>query len=675
MMKLFVTSKTLIDNIFIKACTNYISGVINTRISDHYSIFASIPLFSKDTIQNTQIRFRAINSYNQRKFNCQLMQSNIPNILNETNSQIAFSTFYKTFKSLYDNCFNIVTKNLNKKDIEKPWINETLLKQMKIRDKLYKLSVKNHVPRKVYTDFRNLLNKQINVAKEKYYEKEFNIYEKNVKKTWSLINSVIKPKNTKPKISISDKNTGAEVKDSDVPDHFIDYFTTIAEKLTSEMPNSSSNVSTYLRNRVQSSFFFSPCKSSEISKAITDLKDNGKGLYVVSKSVLESCSHIISPILSHITNLCLKDGYFPEELKLGCITPIFKNGKKDLVDNYRPVCSLSPFSKIIERIMYDPMIKFIDKNKIFSGSQFGFRKGMSTETAIIDYVNKIHSGLNKKQYSISVLMDLSKAFDLMDHSILKVKLEHYGFRGNTLNFLMNFLSNRYYFVSVNGLQSVKRSVKIGVPQGSTLGPLLFLLYVNDMANSSDLLHFSQFADDSTVTHSHTNLKFVKETMEREFEKVLTWLATNRLIINLKKTHLMVFTNRKRPQEISLKVKDSLITETTESKFLGVIVDNKLSWASHIKYISNKISKSLSIIRYLRYSFPTKILKSLYMSLVLPYISYCNIIWCSAFKTVLNPVLILQKKCIRTITKSDFLAHTKPLFKSSQLLDINKLFDF
>merc|ERR1712055_954224 len=149
------------------------------------------------------------------------------------------------------------------------------------------------------------------------------------------------------------------------------------------------------------------------------MKNNGKGLYAISTTVIKSCKHIIEPVLSHIINLCIKDGYFPEELKIGCITPIFKNGNKELINNYRPVCSLSPFSKIIEKVVYNRMISFIDKNNIFSTTQFGFRKGMSTETALINYINGFHSGLNSKHYTISILMDLSKAFDLMDHSILK----------------------------------------------------------------------------------------------------------------------------------------------------------------------------------------------------------------------------------------------------------------
>ena len=172
-----------------------------------------------------------------------------------------------------------------------------------------------------------------------------------------------------------------------------------------------------------------------------------------------------------------------------------------------------------------------------------------------------------------------------------------------------------------------------------------------------------------------NLRNTILTIETEFGKVLTWLSANKLVINLNKTHLMLFTNRKRPQEVTLNVNGNSITEKVKSKFLGVIVDNKLSWQPHIKYISDKISKSLSVLRYLRYSFPKYILKTLYLSLVLPYLTYCNIIWGSAYKTVLRPLFILQKKCLRTITKSNFLAHTLPLFTESKLFNVFQLFDF
>ena len=187
--------------------------------------------------------------------------------------------------------------------------------------------------------------------------------------------------------------------------------------------------------------------------------------------------------------------------------------------------------------------------------------------------------------------------------------------------------------------------------------------------------FLQFDDDSTTTYNNTDLQTTINIVEKEFQNVLAWLYANKLVINLQKTHLMLFTNRKRPQEITLNVNGSLIHEVNETKFLGIIVDNKLTWQPHVKYISGKISKSLSIIRYLRYSFPEKILKTLYLTLVLPYLMYCNIIWGAAYDTVLNPLYILQKKSVRTITKSHYLEHTQPLFLNCKILTVYQIYDF
>ncbi len=210
-----------------------------------------------------------------------------------------------------------------------------------------------------------------------------------------------------------------------------------------------------------------------------------------------------------------------------------------------------------------------------SSSQHGFRKKHSTESALINYINNINKGLNNSEYVASIFMDLSKAFDVIDHTILKQKLEHYGFRGAFLDFIISYVQNRQYFVSTNGYKSPIKTVNIGVPQGSILGPLLFLLYVNDMKNSSDVLHFLQYADDSTTTYSSVNLNNCLAVMKSECNKVLDWLLANKLIINLNKTFLMVFTNRKSQAEISININNQTIKEINECKFLGITLDNKL----------------------------------------------------------------------------------------------------
>ena len=319
------------------------------------------------------------------------------------------------------------------------------------------------------------------------------------------------------------------------------------------------------------------------------------------------------------------------------------------------------------------MIDFIEKNNILSETQFGFRKGLSTEAAIIQFLDDIHKGLNDRQYTAAVFMDLSKAFDVLDHNILKLKLEHYGFRGIFLDFILNFVKERKYFVSVNGLKSNTKTVTNGVPQGSTLGPLLFLLYINDMSNSSRLLRFTLFADDSTTTYTGSDLDIVKETVESEIKKVLIWLAANKLIINIQKTHTMLFTNKRGNNTLNITIQNTELEQKDSCKFLGIIIDKDLNWKSHIEFITNKISKNIALLGRLKHTFPKSILKNLYFSLILPYLNYGNIIWASADKTCLNSLVILQKKAIRIISKAKYLDHSEPLFKTLELLNLEKIF--
>ena len=300
---------------------------------------------------------------------------------------------------------------------------------------------------------------------------------------------------------------------------------------------------------------------------------------------------------------------------------------------------------------------------------------MGTEDALLNYTDNIQNNLNDGKGTISLFLDLSKAFDVIDHNILENKLEHYGFRGKFLEFLLSFIKDRKYFVHINGKNSETKTVNIGVPQGSTLGPLLFLLYINDMIHISKIFFLTQFADDSTVTYSADTLAQVTKMAEKDFKLVLDWLADNKLIINLNKTHIMLFTTRKRTSPLSINVNGQIINETEETKFLGIILNNKLKWDSHIKYISKKICKSTSILKMLKFTFPSRILKSLYHSLVYPYYTYCNLIWGSAPSSHINSLVILQKKCIRIISKTGYLEHTEPLFKELKLLNVDQIYKY
>ena len=668
-----ITTESLIDNIFINASTRHLSGLIETNISDHFPIFIKIPEIAKDNINSPVCtQYRLIEEFNMKKFDLALKQPSFQNILQVNTAEVVHTLFDKEFNMSYDKHFPIKTKTLKEKDIQKPWINDKLKRCMKIRDNLGRLAKRNIISPNIYKTFRNKLTNQLRKAKEVYYSNKFQACDKNIKNTWEIINSVIKSKQKIHTLNIVDENA-KQIEIDKIPDKCIDYFTSIANNLSSQLPPSLRDASYYLTDRTQNTFIFLPTDANEVCRAITDLKDNGKGIYKISTRVLEYSKMTLSPLLAHIINTCVNQGYFPVELKTGCITPIYKNGNRDNITNYRPICSLSPFSKIFERLIYNRMISFIEKYNLLSNTQFGFRKNMSTETALINYINKIHDGLNKKHYVMSIFMDLSKAFDLINHSILKHKLEHYGFRGTFLDLIMSYVQNRQYFVSANGHKSSTKTVNIGVPQGSILGPLLFILYINDMKNSSDKLHFSQFADDSTATYSSSNLNTCQTTLKTEFIKVLDWLNANKLIINLNKTNLMVFTNKTRRADVSIDVNNHNIKEIKECKFLGIMLDNKLNWHSHINYISNKISKSVAILRLLKYIFPKNILKTLYLTLVYPYIIYCNIIWGSASKTALRPLILLQKKCLRVICKANYLDHTDPLFSETKLLKVKQIF--
>ena len=332
---------------------------------------------------------------------------------------------------------------------------------------------------------------------------------------------------------------------------------------------------------------------------------------------------------------------------------------------------LHTFSKILERIIYNRFYKYLSEKNILIKEQFGFRPSFSTETALLHALEQITAALERKEIPLAIYVDLSKAFDSLDHNILLRKLEHYGIRGVLHNWFESYLSDRKQYTSFKGTKSDILPITCGVPQGSILGPLLFLVYVNDIVNTSNLLRFVMYADDINIFVSHPDEIVLNTIVNNELQNICDWFKANKLQINASKTKYMIFQSSKTRlshSDMTINLGSNAISRVTSISFLGVIIDEKLSWKNHVNYIHGKISSSIGMMYKLRTVLPKKTLFMLYNALVLPYLDYCNLIWSAAIESDLNRLAILQKKAIRLCTNSHYLAHTPPLFK-----ELNTLF--
>jgi hypothetical protein len=296
--------------------------------------------------------------------------------------------------------------------------------------------------------------------------------------------------------------------------------------------------------------------------------------------------------------------------------------------------------------------------------------------ALLDIIDNITHTLDSKAYSLGIFLDLSKAFDTIDHSILLSKLENYGIRGSALNWFESYLSNRQQSVEINKNVSSLQTITCGVPQGSILGPLLFIIYINDITQVSSLMKFILFADDTNLLLSDCNLANLISKANIEINKISNWLKINKLSLNIKKTHYILFHFRQRkiPQNLKIIIDNCEVARATFTKFLGVILHENLTWANHVSTLSNKIHKSIGILKALQSKLPTTSLHMLYNTLIFPYLQYCNITWASEYTTLIQGLFVLQKKAIRIVCKKPWDAHTQPLFKflhTLKLNDINK----
>ena len=418
----------------------------------------------------------------------------------------------------------------------------------------------------------------------------------------------------------------------------------------------------------------------------------------ISLTLLKALANEISIPLGHIFNLSLQNGKFPEKLKSSRVVPIFKAGDATICDNYRPISLVSSISKILEKIVASKLTNHLESNNLLYEHQYGFLKGKSTEHNLIHLTNKIGEALNDDKYCIGIFLDLKKAFDVVSHPILLKKLKTLGINGTSIKWFESYLSNRTQKVEINGHTSDSKNLDISVLQGTILGPILFLCFINDLPQATELLSFL-FADDTSCTAEDSDLNRLIAHANTELQKLANWFRANRMAVNISKTKFIIFHRKGKKinlnglqilfnnNEIGKTEDPALITplervftenpskENRFYKLLGVHLDETLSFKHHIELTCNKISKSLFFINKSKNFLTHKALRSLYFALIHPHLLYCTNIVSIAAPSLLKRITLLQKRAIRTITKSSFLAHTNQLFSSLKILPFQKIITF
>ena len=643
MTRVTTRSQTRIDNIFTNIdIAGWDTKVTDPYLSDHKGIIMTYSVIDGPQVESAAHMLRIVNNLTITNYKIALticdwsflFQSNDANYV----SNILLNNIIKCYNASFPQKKKImhrynkrliryseeirIMKNrlITLHDLTKT--NENFKELYKIHKKEYKNALRSEVIKYNTNQILNSNNKQ--------------------KTAWSIINQ-----------NKTKHNVGTEISEEDLNTFFIN----IADKIVNILNHDNKSYLESLRkNRVSFSFYLSPVTEIEVETLIDSLSSSkSRDYFGLNSDSLKLAKKELLTQITYFINQCFENGIYPENLKHSKVTPIFKKGDKNLVENYRPISIIPILGKILELAYKIRLMDYFESKHLINPYQFGYRKGKSTVEALTNIIISVTDELEKGNMSSTSFIDLSKAFDCVSHDILLLKLETYGIRGLALSFIESYISDRYQCVQVNGKTSSLKRLKYGVPQGSILGPILFIIYINDIA---DFIEFKsvEYADDTTLLSSSKDISNLMHMRDEMQSMAKEYFNNNKLSLNTEKTQHLIFN-----------LNTHIQYNENPVKCLGVFLDCKLTWEPHINYVSKKLSSCVYLLRNLTNLINPDIVVHAYHALFHSVMTYGLLLWGASAHA--SRILLIQKRAVRVITNSKYNESCRPLFKKLGILTV------
>ena len=614
-----------IDLIFTNSDYISKSGTLDLNFSDHQAVYVTR---KKNKIINKKITFkgRSYKNYNKDLFQDRLMEENWRSFFESDNPNKCWDILENKILLHLENMCPLKEFKIN--EYREAWMNRDLMELIIDKDKAmaHAKKSKKEDDFRIARNMRNTVGNLIFQSKKNHFEDEYNASKKDPKKFWNNIFTIL-PKNKEQKLSINLKNDlKEEINSEETASYINDFFANIGPNLA-KVHNKPWK---YYGNESLNTIANLKINAGNVNLLVDEIDiTKSSGIDYISSKCLKDALAILIPHLCHIFKLSIEFGLFPKKWKIATIVPLYKGGGNDEVSNYRPVSLLPIPGKILEKLIHNHMMEYFENNKILSEYQFGFRKNHSTIDSIATLTDNILKSVNEGKVTLAAFIDFKKAFDTVNHNILLEKLYYLGIKGSLLTWIKNYLTNRVQRTICNGKLSGLNDIICGVPQGSILGPLFFLVYVNDLKNVLRNNNYQLYADDTVIYCSSTSFDRANIALQDILNKFGVWCSENALTVNVKKTKVMAFgskNNIKKDKGKNLMLNDEKISFVPTFKFLGVYLDQTLNFRHHMDMLVNNINFKLYLLSKIRKYLNNKSALTIYKSMILPYFDYADVVY-------------------------------------------------